>query len=465
MGNTRTSPQYSTHNHGDRGLRGLLWVHPELRLDPLPEGTILIGRGSDARIRLSGDQVSRRHATLRVTKTSIVLRDEGSLNKARCNQVALPECQLSDNDVLRIGDWVGIVIEGLDDGAFTGDPFATTREGIVVGPRSRGLWETLARVATQPLPIVIEGETGTGKEVIARAIHEHSGRSGRFVPVNCAAQPEGLFESTFFGHTAGAFTGAARAADGLFVAAHGGTLFLDELIELNPAQQAKALRAVEERKVTPVGSTHARAVDVRLVSAAQRGLSLVVDEGRFRADLYARLNGLTLRLQPLRSRREEILPLFVQAMKQEGASAPNLAAGFVEQLCTHPFHLNVRELMVAAKRCNALHGAAPVLTREHLASVLDRSTGVSLNPATPDSDEPEAFDAEAALGKRSAAWLQRNQAKLGRLEKALDESDQNLSEAARKVGISRHQAQRLIQAAARLREGAPLEASDGPQKR
>ncbi len=326
----------------------------------------MIGRAADAAIQLSGDRVSRRHATITSSGRGLILRDEGARNRLRCNGHQHVEFRLADNDVVRIGDWVGVIVESVENDASTGSPFEVRPDGVVVGPRTRELWRTIERLAVGDLCVVIEGETGTGKEVVAAALHRASGRRGRFVAVNCAALPPDLFEASLFGHTRGAFTGAIRASDGYFVSADRGTLFLDELVELSLAQQAKILRAVEERRVTPLGAVQAREVDVRIVSAAQRPLALLVGEGCFRSDLMARLNGFTVQLLPLRGRREEIVRLFRHAMESGGDHVSRLSAGAAERLCTHPWHQNVRELFVVARRCRVLHPETSELSARHV---------------------------------------------------------------------------------------------------
>ena len=193
----------------------------------------------------------------------------------------------------------------------------TTRE--IVG--SSPAWRRVVDVATQAAPsmatVLVLGESGTGKELLARYIHERSQRAkGPFVAVNCAAIPETILESELFGHEKGAFTGAIARRDGRFAKAAQGTLFLDEIGELPPALQVKILRALQERKVKPVGATDELEVDVRVVAATNRDLEAEVARGAFRADLYYRLNVVEIRLPPLRQRRED-LPVLVE---QEGAA-------------------------------------------------------------------------------------------------------------------------------------------------
>ncbi|MCA9686530.1 MAG: sigma-54 factor interaction domain-containing protein, partial [Myxococcales bacterium] len=167
----------------------------------------------------------------------------------------------------------------------------------------------LARVATTTIPVLLRGETGTGKEVLARAIHSASGRKGPFVAVNCGAITPTLIESQLFGHVKGAFTGAAADRRGMFELAEGGTLFLDEVGELPVAVQVKLLRALQEREIRRVGENRSRAIDVRVVAATSRPLEQMVEDGEFRQDLFYRLAVMPLHIPPLRARREDIAPL------------------------------------------------------------------------------------------------------------------------------------------------------------
>jgi DNA-binding NtrC family response regulator len=221
----------------------------------------------------------------------------------------------------------------------------------LVGP-SRAMAEvrTLVRVAAgTEAHVLVEGETGTGKEVVARAIHALGPRSARpFVPINCAAVPETLAESEFFGHARGAFTGAVQERPGALRLADGGTLFLDEIEDLSPALQAKLLRVVQDREVRPLGSSSARRVDVRIVAASNRDLWQMVESARFRSDLYYRLRVLTIRLPPLRERRDDLPALvahFVHRFNERhrtSFSPPGAQA--CRPLLEHTWPGNVREL-------------------------------------------------------------------------------------------------------------------------
>ena len=189
-----------------------------------------------------------------------------------------------------------------------------------VSPSFRRALELAERVADTESTILIRGESGTGKEVFARYIHKLSDRSGgRFLSINCGALPEGLLESELFGHVKGSFTGAVKDKEGLFVAATGGSFFLDEVGEMAPATQVKLLRVLQQREVIPVGSTDAKSVDVRLIAATNRDLERDIEQGRFRSDLYYRLNVISIELPALRDRLDDI-PLLAEHFLERQAA-------------------------------------------------------------------------------------------------------------------------------------------------
>ncbi|MBX3027182.1 sigma-54-dependent Fis family transcriptional regulator [bacterium] len=241
------------------------------------------------------------------------------------------------------------------------------------------VYTTIARVAPGMSTVLVLGESGTGKELAARAIHRHSPRRERpFVAVDCTALTESLLESELFGHVRGAFTGAVQDAPGLFLEADGGTIFLDEIGDITLPLQAKLLRVLQERQVRPVGGTQWRAVDVRIVAATNRDLAAAVAAGRFREDLFYRLNVVTLRLPPLRERRDDI-PLLVdhlvhRAAAQCGKPVGGVSAAALAALGAYDWPGNVRELAHVLERSvalargsvldvddlpSALHGRAP----------------------------------------------------------------------------------------------------------
>ena len=219
----------------------------------------------------------------------------------------------------------------------------------------RQVMQQIQLVAPTGAAVLITGESGTGKELVARSIHDRSSRKGRpLITVNCGAVPENLFESEFFGHVKGAFTGALKDKVGRFELADGGTLFLDEISEMPVAMQAKLLRVLQEQELERVGDTRKRKVDVRIVAASNRNLTQAVDAGRFRQDLYYRLSVFPIDLPPLRERRDDILPLaahFVtQTARRMNRPAPRLTPAAMDRLTSYEWPGNVRELQNAIER-------------------------------------------------------------------------------------------------------------------
>ena len=223
----------------------------------------------------------------------------------------------------------------------------------------RTVKERIAKVARSMAPVLVRGESGTGKELAAGALHANSHRAGGpMIAVNCSAIPETLLESEFFGARKGAYTGATADRDGFFQAARGGTLFLDEIGDLPLAMQSKLLRAIQERSVRPVGATQEEPVDVRIVSATHKDLAAEVKAGRFRQDLYYRLNVIEIMIPPLRDRLED-LPALCRALLERiaaeaGMPVPVLSGRMLEQLSMHPLRGNVRELENLLHRAVAL---------------------------------------------------------------------------------------------------------------
>lgn len=238
-----------------------------------------------------------------------------------------------------------------------GDSVATRLYGE--SPAMATLRGTIAKVARSQAPVYIGGESGVGKELVARTIHSESGRSsGPFVPVNCGAIPAELMESEFFGHKKGSFTGAHVDKPGLFQTADGGTLFLDEIAELPLAMQVKLLRAIQEKSIRPVGANAEVNVDVRILSATHKNLEALVADGRFRQDLYYRINVIELRVPPLRDRLEDLPGLSAKILARlashQGRPVPTLDPDAVEALRAYPFPGNVRELENILERALAL---------------------------------------------------------------------------------------------------------------
>lgn len=258
-------------------------------------------------LRLDHPTVSRSHARLAPAGTRLQVQDLGGRNGSALNgrRLGAAPADVAAGDVLRFGDVLMVVSERPDGAlgvaATPSFPFATQSARMAAALRALDL------AAPDPAPLLVSGETGAGKEAVAREAHRRSGRAGPFVAVNCAELSRELIEAQLFGHERGAFTGAGEARQGLFRAAHRGTLFLDEVGELPLDLQPKLLRVLQEREVRAVGATRATPVDVRVVSATNRDLNADVEAGRFRRDLWARLTLWELRLPPLRERREDLL--------------------------------------------------------------------------------------------------------------------------------------------------------------
>ena len=258
------------------------------------------------------------------------------------------------------------------------------KEGELVGSSAamRDVQKSIGLLADSDATVLLLGETGTGKEVVARAIHGHGRRAkAPFVPVNCAAIPAELLESLLFGHVRGAFTGAVTDRAGSFREAQGGTLFLDEIGDMDLAMQAKLLRALQERVVTPVGGRPV-SIDVRVVAATHRDLMQAVRDGRFREDLYYRLGVVPVVLPPLRERLADIIPLAEHflALMVDAGGGKRLSADAASRLLSHAWPGNVRELFNAMKRATTLV-RRPVITAEDLAFLAVRSDVANAIPA------------------------------------------------------------------------------------
>ena len=267
-------------------------------------------------------------------------------------------------------------------------------EMVASDPESKRIMALARKMAETEATVLITGESGTGKEVYARFVRNHSARADKpFVAINCAAIPENMLEATLFGYEKGAFTGAAAAHAGKFEQAQGGTLLLDEISEMDLGLQAKILRVLQEREVERLGGSRIIALDVRLIATSNRDLPDEVRAGRFRADLYYRLNVMSLRLPALRERRGDILPLArraIQACVRGGHLVPSLSAEAERKLLDHAWPGNARELTNIVQRAAWLASGGQI----HAA---DLDTGV-LEPSRAPSREPVAAAEEAGLG-------------------------------------------------------------------
>jgi DNA-binding NtrC family response regulator len=271
------------------------------------------------------------------------------------------------------------------------DAASVSAAGVIgVDGTMRGVFEMVRRVAKSDATALIHGETGTGKELVARALHAESGRKGLFVAVNCAAMPEGLLESELFGHMAGAFTDARSTRTGLFVDADGGTLFLDEIGEMGLGMQAKLLRALQERTVRPLGGSREIPFDTRVLAATNRDLEAEVALKRFREDLFYRINVITIEVPPLRLRLEDILPLahhfIARAAKRNGRPPPRIGQAVAERLMDYDWPGNVRQLENSMERAVAL-ARFDELVLDDLPSQLQRALPIDATNGSESEDD------------------------------------------------------------------------------
>jgi two-component system response regulator HydG len=257
-------------------------------------------------------------------------------------------------------------------------------------PEMEKLYRILSKVAFSTHPVLILGESGTGKELVARSIHENGPNATKpFVPVDCGSLVPSLIESELFGHVKGAFTGADRAKEGLLAAAEGGTVFLDEIGELPLDLQAKLLRALQEKEVRPVGATQARPISARVLAATNRDLAAMVEQGKFRKDLYFRLNVVNLRIPALRERRSDIPLLaihFLGRMEKETGIQRTLSDDSLRLMADYDWPGNVRELENAIERACAL-SSGPVL---HLGDMPTQLQDLKMQRAAASAEEPPA---------------------------------------------------------------------------
>ncbi len=309
--------------------------------------------------------------------------------------------------------------------ALIGEMIRPERMPAVGDESSAMLMRLAARIAASDATVLVQGETGTGKEGIARFLHDHSPRADKdFIAVNCAALPETMMEAMLFGHRKGSFTGAAAASDGLFLAANGGTLFLDEIAELPLALQAKLLRALQEGEVLPVGATHPVAVDVRVIAACNRDLAVESEAGRFRSDLYWRLNVMALHLQPLAARPGDIAAITAAfLLRHQGSNFMGASAfawpttGAMQRLAAHSWPGNARELGNVLQRA--------IVLREG-----DRIEASDLNLAGSSAPVPIQRAASVTLQDVTRA------SKIDAIRAALRDTGGHRARAARMLGIS-----------------------------
>ncbi|MBK7586412.1 MAG: sigma 54-interacting transcriptional regulator [Myxococcales bacterium] len=391
-------------------------VEPELRAEAVT-GRMRIGRDTSAELCLEDGQASRLHAEVLPSRGGLLVTDLGSRNGTFVDgrRITAPEVPAAVGQSLRCGKTLlRVVADVTPFQALTANPGVSTLLG---GPRIAAIRRSIERMGPLTEPVLIEGETGTGKEKIAEALHAASGRRGELIAVNCAAIPGELVESELFGHSRGAFSGSDRSRQGLFRAADGGTLLLDELGDLPLDIQAKLLRVLEGGEVRPVGEDRAQRVDVRVVAATNLSLDEMVAEGRFRADLLHRIAAWRIRVPALRERPEDVALLASHFL-------PNRLVRFtveaMEALITGSWSGNVRELRnvvrTAAARAATDGGK---ITVEHLPPELG-----SRAEREPDASGPLSTELEDAVLR-------------ARIETALSLREGNVAQVARDLGFGR----------------------------
>jgi DNA-binding NtrC family response regulator len=401
------------------------------RAAPLGDGPLVVGTAVDCGLVLRDERVSQRH--LRVTRRAgrFLVEDLSSRNGTLYEGARITASEVGPGAVLKLGR-TALRLEPRPE-ALELPPSQARRFGELVAESlvMRELFAVLERVAPSEASLLVEGETGTGKELVARAVHEESPRRrGAFVALDCGALPTGLVQSELFGHQRGAFTGALSARVGAFARAHQGTLFLDELAAVPAEVQAALLRALETRRVRPVGADEEREADVRVVAAAQGDLAARVAEGSFRPDLYYRLAVVRVRLPPLRQRRED-LPLLVQELlRRRGLEAGEVRGPNLDRLMAHAWPGNVRELRNVLERALALSPGARSFAE------------LSLSLGQSGAAAELALRTDLPFAEAKAELLQAFERRY--LQDVLARAAGNQSEAARLAGMDRKHLRRLL---------------------
>jgi transcriptional regulator with GAF, ATPase, and Fis domain len=380
------------------------------RLELSRKQNLFVGRDVPGGLSIKDERMSKSHFLVVSPKADFECADVGSTNGTFVDGLGGHSARLVHGTVIRAGNTLFVV-------SFT-DPV-------------RAVSDAASRLAPTDFPILLQGETGTGKELLARAIHAKSGRSGPLVPLNCAALSRELLPAELFGHARGAFSGAATSRPGLFRSAEGGTLFLDEIGDLPLELQPAFLRVLEERKVRPVGADHEIAVDARVLAATHVDLGQAVVEGAFRSDLYARLAHVVLRLPPLRERRAELLSLAAEL-------APGIAfsTNAAEALLLWHWPRNIRELGAVLEVVQLLGQKQGIVRLSDLRDQLPHAVNRVRNRQAP--------------GALTAAGRPEPHPSLERRQKLLDlfEAHQgNVSKIAAELGKPRAQVYRWLKAA------------------
>lgn len=398
-------------------------------------GVARIGTARGSELELTDPTVSRLHCEIRLRTETMTLRDHGSTNGTFVGGARIRDADIPMGTLVRVGQ-TSLRVEASNTPAFV-EISDKTSFGEIVGQSlpMRQVYAILERVAQTDTTLLIEGETGTGKDVVARSLHEASKRrNGPFVPIDCGAIPENLFESELFGHVRGSFSGAVSDRKGVFEEAEGGTLFLDEIGEIPLALQAKLLRAIESRTIRRVGGNVAKPVNVRIVAATNRDLAAAVNEGRFREDLYYRLAVVVVTLPALRERPEDISLLAQHFYNRLSPGAGTLPPDFLRSLANRGFPGNVRELKNFIERSISL-GFVPT----HQSSQAPHGSNTTEETPRPSLDD--LVPLHLPLKEARQAWTERFEEVY--LRAMLQKTGGNVTRAAELAGVSRRFLQRL----------------------
>jgi DNA-binding NtrC family response regulator len=421
-------------------------------LDASRPPRILLGQSPACDFRLSDRQVSRRHAALELREHVVYVVDLESTNGTTVNSVNIGEAYLRGGEVLRLGGTTIQVTPSTVQAPATAS--TDTRFGRVIGasPEMRRLYPLATRLAQSDVPVLVEGDTGTGKELLAEALHEAGPRAaGPFVVLDCTAVPPNLVEAALFGHEKGAFTGALNTRRGVFEQADGGTLLIDEIGDLALDLQPKLLRAIERAEVKRVGADRSIKVNVRIVSATRRDLDKEVQAGRFRDDLFFRLAVTRIELPPLRRRTQDIATLTWHFWRDLGGPPDGPPADLLAQYEAYAWPGNVRELRNAIARRIALGELA---SNDGLQGAEEPETEKTPPPSAPAAADDDWAEEILSLDLPLPRARERLVAEFQRryVERVLARHSGNVSRAAAASGIARRYFQ-VLKARQRRDEG------------
>ncbi len=409
-----------------RAAARIRWVDARGPHELAVDRQMVLGSADAAAVCIHDRTVSRAHASLEPRDDGVWVRDLASRNGTFIGDLRVESARLSRSANLRLGAVEISIVYSAELTAPQVWPEARYAELSGRTAVMRQLFADIARYAKTPLPVLVQGETGTGKELVARALHDSSpAREGPFVVVDCGALPASLLDSELFGHARGAYTGADSERAGAFEAANGGTVFLDEIGELALALQPKLLRVLETRTVRRVGETAYRSVNVRFLFATHRDLRAMVAARSFREDLYFRLAVLHLSVPPLRDRRGDI-PLLLDLFLSPRSSA-ELDPAVLATLVDEPWPGNVRELRNMADRLRALG-------LQHARELLEEGAR-STQTAAPSSAGPSALALAEPFKTFRERWIEDGERAY--VIRALAEAKGNYARAARTAGVDR----------------------------